>query len=375
MNNECGGIINVYKPVGMTSFGVVSKIRKLTGIKKVGHCGTLDPFAEGVLPICIGKATSAVQFMDKYDKKYRVNMVFGNETDTQDCTGTVISTNLPTQKDLQEMQETEFATLKAVIKSFIGPSEQLPPMYSAIKMNGKPLYEYAREGIEIERKKRNIFIYDAILIEASADGELKATVDIHCSKGTYIRTICVDIGAILKFGAYANSLIRTGCGPFKIENSVTLDELGDILKLDIEQKLQTDSNPLSDFSLKENNNTLGNANSSKNTNLTEKTNLTSETNLTGKSNLAMEIFRKQNICLPVEFALSYMDKIFLDKEQTLKIIQGQKIVIEAMLPDDVPILTFCGENQFIGITKKIKNQENYSILSAERIFVDVEDYK
>lgn len=323
--NDNGGIINVYKPAGMTSFSVVSRIRRLTGIKKIGHCGTLDPFAEGVLPICIGRATAAVQFMDQYDKRYTVGLIFGKQTDTQDRTGTVICENEPTDADLLEMKRNDFEALRTAIRGLKGISEQLPPMYSAIRIDGRHLYEYARKGIEIERKKRVITVYDARLSEVSADDGFRATIDIHCSKGTYIRTICEDLGKSLAYGAYADTLIRKACGPFTTENSITLDELG---------RYADD-----------------------------------------KGIVSLERLRGAGILQPVEYALSYMDTVNLTKKQALNIIQGQKIELEIRLPLDKPILTFCEEERFIGITMGREYTAQKTTLSAERIFVDVSDYQ
>ncbi|MHB1484576.1 MAG: tRNA pseudouridine(55) synthase TruB [Saccharofermentanales bacterium] len=323
--NDNGGIINVYKPAGMTSFSVVSRIRRLTGIKKVGHCGTLDPFAEGVLPICISRATAAVQFMDQYDKHYTVELIFGKQTDTQDRTGTVIGENEPSAEDILEMKQNDFEALRIAICDLTGTSEQMPPMYSAIKIDGRHLYEYARKGIEIERKTRGITVYDARLVEVSADAGFRATIDIHCSKGTYIRTICEDLGKSLTFGAYANTLIRTACGPFTAEGSITLDKLA---------------------------------------------------GFAGESGIvSLERLREESILQPVEFALSYMDTVKLTRKQALSIIQGQKIDLDIELPLEKPILTFCEDDRFIGITKGREYTAQKTILSAERIFVDVSDYQ
>lgn len=325
VNKDDGGIINVYKPIGMTSFAVVSRIRKLTGIKKVGHCGTLDPFAEGVLPVCIGRATAAVQYMDQYDKKYRAEIIFGAETDTQDRTGTVIRSNPPTERDLLEMKENDFAGLRKAVGDLVGSMEQLPPMYSAIKFNGTPLYKYARQGIEIERKTRKITIYDAKILDISAKDDLRASIEIHCSKGTYIRTIGDTLGRILSYGAFANSLVRTACGPFTLEHCFTLEQIAEFLR-------DNPSDPL-------------------------------------------ECLEGKNVCLPVEFAMSHMKKITLDKEASLKIIQGQKIHYDARLSLEEPLLTFCVPDRFIGITKGRELDGERTILSAERIFVDVADYQ
>lgn len=329
MNKDDGGIINIYKPVGMTSFAVVSRIRRLTGIKKVGHCGTLDPFAEGVLPVCIGRATAAVQFMDQYDKRYRVEMIFGMETDTQDRTGTVVCENIPSEQELIEIEKDNFAPLRKAVGELAGTQEQLPPMYSAIKFNGKPLYEYARKGIEIERKSRTITIYEAILADVSAKGDLRATVDIHCSKGTYIRTICMNLGRTLSFGAYANSLLRTACGPFLLDNCFTLEQIEDMLRDRTASPAQT----------------------------------------------PLEYLKEKGCCIPVESAMTHMKRIDMTKEQSLRIIQGQKIVYGGNLPLDEPFLTFCMPDRFIGITKGREYSGEDTIIGAERIFADASDYQ
>lgn len=325
MGNESGGIINVYKPVGMSSFSVVSRIRRLIGIKKVGHCGTLDPFAEGVLPVCIGRATGAVYYMDQYDKYYTATMIFGTSTDTQDCTGTPVGINKPTEQDLYDMKSNDFLLLRKTVDKLAGRHDQMPPMYSAIKIDGRHLYEYARKGMEVERKTREVTVYEAKLTDVSADPEFRATIDVHCSKGTYIRTICAGIGESLSYGAYANTLIRTGCGPFCIGDSITLE------------------------------------------------NLAGFADDTGR--IPLEKLKDDNILRPVEYALAYMDKVSLTRKQALHIIQGQKIDLDFELPIEKPILTFCDDDRFIGITMGREYTGEKTILGAERIFVDVADYQ
>lgn len=209
------GIIVVNKPLGKTSHNIVSIMRRITGIKKVGHTGTLDPEAEGVLPICIGSATKAADMLTLSDKCYKTQLVWGKTTDTQDASGTVLSECdiMPEKEDIEK-----------VIMSFVGHTEQIPPMYSAIKKDGKKLYELARQGIEIERKKRQITINSIKIDKIDTD---RKTVDmtVDCSKGTYIRTLCHDIGAKLGTGAYMNTLQRIRTGRFNISMSHTLEEL------------------------------------------------------------------------------------------------------------------------------------------------------
>lgn len=223
--NSFSGIINVNKPVGLTSFQVVGKIRKLLGVKKVGHCGTLDPFASGVLPVCVGKATRVVRYMDGYDKTYRCTAHFGASTDTQDREGKVTGGRMPSQDELERMKADDFAALRKLFSELDGDKDQMPPMYSAIKMAGRPLYEYARQGITLERQTRQIRIYNCEVHRISADEMLLADFSLSCSKGTYIRTICDELGKDLGFGAYADALKRTRCGPFSIDSAFSLEDL------------------------------------------------------------------------------------------------------------------------------------------------------
>ena len=207
------GIIIIDKPMGRTSHDMVYVMRKLTGIKKVGHTGTLDPMATGVLPVCIGNATKVADMLTLSDKRYIAELVLGRTTDTQDADGKVL-----TECDVNCTEE----EIRAAVMSFVGEIEQIPPMYSAIKQNGKKLYELARQGIEVERKSRRITINSIDILKI--DG-VCITIDVSCSKGTYIRTLCEDIGKKLHVGAYMNTLRRIKTGPFTIEESHTVDEL------------------------------------------------------------------------------------------------------------------------------------------------------
>ena len=209
------GIIEINKPPGRTSHDMVSFVRKLTGIKKVGHTGTLDPMATGVLPICIGKATKAADMLTDSDKEYRAQMVLGAITDTQDSSGKILERS-PVCVTEEQIKET--------ISCFIGEISQIPPMFSAIKKDGKKLYELARQGISIEREARQVKIYDIKITEIDLESET-VTIDVRCSKGTYIRTLCEDIGKKLGCGAYMNSLIRTKSAGFALADSFTKEEL------------------------------------------------------------------------------------------------------------------------------------------------------
>lgn len=208
------GIINVYKEKGYTSFDVVAKMRGILGQKKVGHTGTLDPEAEGVLPVCAGKGTKLCDMLTDHDKTYRATLLLGTDTDTQDITGTVLA-----KKSTEGLSE---EAVREAILSFIGNYDQIPPMYSALKVNGRKLCDLAREGIVVERKARPVTIYD-IRIEEICLPEVVMTVS--CSKGTYIRTLCHDIGEKLSVGGCMKTLLRTKVDRFLIEDSLTLAEL------------------------------------------------------------------------------------------------------------------------------------------------------
>lgn len=209
------GIVNIYKPVGITSHDVIYKVRKILGIKKVGHTGTLDPEACGVLPVCVGKGTKLAGFITDANKEYKAVIRLGITTDTQDATGKVLSQTTP---------QVTVEKFESAVKSLVGEIYQLPPMYSAIKINGKKLYTLARKGVEVEREPRKINIYDIQI--SGFDGET-AELLIKCSKGTYIRTICHDIGQILGCGAIMQSLERTASGQFKSSESVTLEKFAE----------------------------------------------------------------------------------------------------------------------------------------------------
>lgn len=208
------GIINVYKEKGYTSFDVVAKMRGILGQKKVGHTGTLDPEAEGVLPVCAGKGTKLCDMLTDHDKTYRATLLLGTDTDTQDTTGTVLA-----KKSTEGLSE---EAVREAILSFIGSYDQIPPMYSALKVNGRKLCDLAREGIVVERKARPVTIYD-LRIEEICLPEVVMTVS--CSKGTYIRTLCHDIGEKLSVGGCMKTLLRTKVDRFLIEDSLTLAEL------------------------------------------------------------------------------------------------------------------------------------------------------
>lgn len=207
------GFLSVYKPVGKTSHDVVAYFRKLLRIKKIGHTGTLDPFAEGVLPICIGNSTRLIEYLPD-DKAYLAFVQFGKATDSYDIEGNVIF-----QSDKKVAKE----DVEQALKKFEGDIEQLPPIYSAIKVNGKKLYEYAREGKSVEIKPRKVTIYKIELKNFDYDNQV-AQVYVECSKGTYIRSIANDLGQVLDCGGYLTRLIRTKAGKFLLENSKKMED-------------------------------------------------------------------------------------------------------------------------------------------------------
>ena len=207
------GVINIIKNTGMTSFDVVARVRKITKEKKVGHTGTLDPEAFGVLPICLGKATKIIDYMMENEKAYRVSFKLGIVTDTYDLEGKIIR-----EKDASNVGKEEIIR---VISNFIGNIKQVPPMYSALKQNGVKLYELARKGIEVKREARDITIYK---IE-NIDIQDEICMDVYCSKGTYIRSLCFDIGEELGVGATMTKLCRIKNGNFTLENGLNIDNL------------------------------------------------------------------------------------------------------------------------------------------------------
>lgn len=208
------GVLNVYKEKGWTSHDVVAKLRRITGQRKIGHTGTLDPDAAGVLPVCIGKATKLCDMLTDKDKRYEARMLLGLETDTQDISGKVIARSSTAAIGEKEVQK--------AVESFRGGYEQVPPMYSAVKVRGRKLYELAREGKTIERKARPVELYDLEILETELP---RLRIRVHCSKGTYIRTLCHDIGKKLGCGACMEELVRKRAGRFSIENSLTLAEI------------------------------------------------------------------------------------------------------------------------------------------------------
>lgn len=224
MEKELCGVILVNKHKGVTSHDIVFKIRRLFGTKKVGHTGTLDPLATGVLPVLVGRAAKAAEYLLSENKKYIAELKLGVTTDTEDITGTILSKTdtLPTKSEFFD-----------ACRQFVGEIQQVPPMYSALKVNGEKLVDLARRGIEIEREARKITVY-SLDPEVINEAEGLYRISVACSKGTYIRTLCKDIGERLGCGATMTELIRTESGTFNINDSYTIAELEE---MDLEKRL------------------------------------------------------------------------------------------------------------------------------------------
>lgn len=219
-NASLFGFLNIYKPKGLTSHDVVARLRKITKVRQIGHTGTLDPFATGVLPICIGKATRLIEYLDD-DKEYLATVQFGKNTATYDLEGEITATfdKKVTEEDV-----------KNALKDFEGESSQIPPIYSAIKVNGKKLYDYARQGQDIEIKPRKVTISKIELKEFDKTSQ-SAKITVACSKGTYIRSIAYDLGAKLGCGGYLTALERTQAGKFQVNTAIKLEDLTEVSQI------------------------------------------------------------------------------------------------------------------------------------------------
>lgn len=217
------GVLPVNKPVGFTSHDVVAKVRRIVGMKRIGHTGTLDPGVTGVLPLCLGRATRFVEYIQELPKQYEAELTIGYSTDTEDWTGETLRRLEPGQVHIEEDE------VRRTIASFIGTIEQVPPMYSAVKIGGKKLYELAREGKEIERKARKVDIYEIELLHLDLKAEYpKVRFRVLCSKGTYIRTLCVDIGLALGFPAVMTELVRSRSGSISLDDCFTLEQIEEL---------------------------------------------------------------------------------------------------------------------------------------------------
>lgn len=344
-NNIQGGILLVNKPAGITSFLVVSKARRIYGLRRVGHCGTLDPFADGLLPIVIGRATRAVAYMDQYDKVYQVRIRFGRETDTLDHTGATTAERALTEAELDQLEAAGFEPVRAAIRDLVNLKEQLPPIYSAIKVDGQPLYSYARAGKAVERRSRTVTVHAAEPLAVVRDAAgLYADARIHCAKGTYIRSLAEAVGRTTGLLAHAETLTRLQTGPFTLAEAHGWDEI--TAAVDAHAPL-----PL----------------------------------------------------LPVERAFVNYDRVTLDGDAARRLIQGQIVALpgatepvgaagatesdeaagatEPAEPTEPagaaePLLvTVFGPSGFIGLGHVIVHEGGQRLLAAERMFADLENHR
>ncbi len=221
------GILPLWKEKGMTSHDCVFKLRKILGTKKVGHTGTLDPSVEGVLPICIGQTTKVAEYITDTGKEYVAVISIGTSTETEDAEGEIVASDLSLKKITKE-------EIEKVLIQLTGEITQIPPMYSAVKVNGRKLYEYARKGIEVERPSRKVLIHEIELLDAQdmyEGDELQFSIRIACGKGTYIRTLAVQIGELLGYPAHMSSLVRTMSGTYSEVDCRTLDQVRELKEL------------------------------------------------------------------------------------------------------------------------------------------------
>jgi len=230
------GILVIDKPHGVTSFDVVRQVRRLCRTRRVGHAGTLDPLATGVLPVAIGSATRLVEYLMAGDKTYQASLKLGTVTETQDSEGRILEEH--------DWRTVDRAALEVAIAGFRGEQQQMPPMFSALKKNGKPLYQLARQGIEVERQTRSVRI-TSLIIDVFDPPEVTFTV--QCSKGTYVRTLCHDIGRTLGCGAHMSALRRLACGRFDLAVSHSLDELQALVEQQLPLPMISPADALADW--------------------------------------------------------------------------------------------------------------------------------
>ena len=222
LDTALDGVLIIHKPAGWTSHDVVAKVRRLLGIRKVGHTGTLDPLATGVLVLCLGKATRIAEYLFLADKAYRAVLRLGSSTDTQDATGSVVTSHPGPYPDDE--------TIRSVMEACVGINHQLPPMYSAVKVKGEPLYKAAREGRTIPRVSRECTVHDLQIVSFLRTSTVDVVFDVVCSKGTYVRTLCADFGETLGVGGHLASLERRRVGRFELAQALTLEDLAQIVE-------------------------------------------------------------------------------------------------------------------------------------------------
>lgn len=295
------GTINIFKPIGMSSHHVVNILRKKTKIRRIGHAGTLDPNAAGVLVLCVGRATRISEYLLELDKEYIGELSLGIETDTQDMEGRVINSS---------HKKVSASEIEDAFTNYTGWVDQVPPMYSALKHKGKKLYELAREGKTVERKARRVFIESNEVLNITDNKQI--IFRVNCSKGTYIRTLCNDIGRALNTYGYLSYLIRTRIGNFHISDSYSLDYIESLDLDDLEKILR-----------------------------------------------------------PIDKSVGFMDSIYIDKQDFKKAVNGATVSLDRNLyrdyKDDNLYRIYCG-NIFIGIGRKTSDQDR-SYIKMSKVFV------
>lgn len=296
------GILNVHKPSGPTSHDIVDKVRRLTGTKRVGHAGTLDPLASGVLVVFVGKATRMIEYMPGEPKVYTTGLQLGRVTDTADITGETLS-------ECATGDVTEEA-LKQAMRGFKGVIEQIPPMHSAIKLGGKKLYELAREGKTVERKPRRVTIFDIGLASFTAGDAAEAVLTVSCSSGTYIRTLCEDIGGVLGVGGCMSSLVRNRVGYFGLSEAYLPEQLAELAASE----------------------------------------------------------RLREVMLPVDAALADMDAVECNEEQSSKLRRGNPIDYNGMVPPGVLVRLIGPGGELNGVGVILK-ENSRTIVKPEKILV------
>jgi tRNA pseudouridine55 synthase len=333
-------LLLVNKPRGITSFGVISQVRKMTGIRRIGHTGTLDPFADGLLVLAIGHATAAVQFMEGYGKVYELGITFGRTTDSFDVTGKTLSVCEIDDENRAQLRASNFAVLREAVTGLVGDQMQVPPMFSAVKIGGRPLYEYARRGEEIERPSRPVRITEVSVLSISLEDNLCARLIIHCSKGTYIRSLADDLGRQLGCGAVADSLTRLACGPFKLSEAWDLETL--------RQMCGTS---------------------------------------TGQPAFA-GLLEKEGILLPISRAFAGIPSLDVPEDTAGRLINGQPVRLSAssLLKAGLPgyseaepagsgLFTVSSRSRLIAVARLIKDEPDGFRLKTERVFTNLADFR
>ena len=317
----------INKPPGTTSFGVVAAVRRLLGVRKVGHTGTLDPFAVGLLPVCVGRATRLVPYMEPYDKAYQVLVAFGRSTDTMDGTGTSLSSHQLTDAERADLLASRIETVRQAVLSLKDITRQQAPLYSAVKVKGKKLYQYARAGQAVEQPERPVRIDEARLDEVFLDAHVRARVTIRCSKGTYIRSLSHELGQMTGWGAHAAELKRLSCGPYELEDAVTVADLSALTK-----GAQTPQDRLA-------------------------------------------ALKDAGVLLPFASAVAHMPAVALTEDQARRLIYGQTVLIDQLAQIGPEPTAFFLETELVAIGSLDRQADGTGRIHTERVLMDLADLR